>query len=53
MIIGAGEVESNIANRLAHENKDVIVIDKDPEALRRISDNVDVQVMIGPAIDFD
>ncbi|MEW5909376.1 MAG: Trk system potassium transporter TrkA [Thermodesulfobacteriota bacterium] len=47
LIIGAGEVGSNVANRLAHENKDVVIIDKDAEALRRIADNIDVQVMVG------
>lgn len=47
LIIGAGEVGSNVANRLAHENKDVIIIDKDAEALRRIADNIDVRVMVG------
>lgn len=47
LIIGAGEVGSNVANRLAHENKDVVIIDKDADALRRIADNIDVQVMVG------
>jgi trk system potassium uptake protein len=47
LIIGAGEVGFHIANRIAPENKDVVVIDSTPEAIRRISDNLDVQVMIG------
>jgi len=47
LIVGAGEVGFNIANRLAHENKDVVVIDEDPEAIKRISDNIDVQVLNG------
>jgi trk system potassium uptake protein len=47
LIIGAGEVGFHIANRIALENKDVVVIDKNSEALRRISDNLDVQVMVG------
>lgn len=47
MIVGAGEVGFNIANRLAHENKDVVVIDKDPEAIKRVSENIDVQVVNG------
>lgn len=47
LIVGAGEVGFHIANRLALENKDVIVIDRDPESLRRISDNIDVQVLRG------
>ena len=47
VIIGAGEVGFHIASRLSHENKDVVVIDKDSDALRRISDNIDVQVILG------
>ncbi len=47
IIVGAGEVGFNIANRLAVENKDVVVIDKDPVAIRRVSDNIDVQVVTG------
>jgi trk system potassium uptake protein len=47
LIIGAGEVGFHIANRIALENKDVVVIDNNPEAIRRISDNLDVQAMIG------
>ncbi len=47
LIVGAGEVGFHVANRIAMENKDVVVIDKDPEALRRISDNLDVQVLAG------
>jgi trk system potassium uptake protein TrkA len=47
LIVGAGEVGFNIANRLAHENKEVVVIDEDPEAIKRISENIDVQVVNG------
>ena len=47
VIVGAGEVGFHIANRIAMENKDVIVIDKDPEAIRRISENLDVQGLVG------
>jgi trk system potassium uptake protein TrkA len=47
VIVGAGEVGFHIANRLAHEKKDVVVIDKNPDAVRRISDNIDVQTIIG------
>ncbi len=47
LIIGAGEVGFHIANRIALENKDVVVIDKNPEAIRRVSDHLDVQVMVG------
>ncbi len=47
VIIGAGEVGFHIASRLAHENKDVVVIDQNPEAIRRVSDKLDVQTVIG------
>lgn len=47
VIVGAGEVGYNIASRMALENKEVVVIDNNPEALRRISENLDVQVIEG------
>jgi trk system potassium uptake protein TrkA len=47
IIIGAGEVGFHIASRLALENKDVVVIDLNPESLRRISDEIDAQVLRG------
>ncbi len=47
VIVGAGEVGFHIASRLAFENKNVVVIDKDPNAIRRISDNIDAQVIVG------
>jgi len=49
IIAGAGEVGFHIASHLALENKDVVVIDTDTIALRRISDNIDVQTVIGSA----
>jgi len=45
IIIGAGEVGYNIAGLLASENKRVVVIDNNPEAIKRLSENLDVQVM--------
>jgi trk system potassium uptake protein TrkA len=47
IIVGAGEVGFHIASHLALENKDVVVIDSDPEAIRRVSDNIDVQIVNG------
>lgn len=47
VIVGAGEVGYHIASRLAHEQKDVVVIDKNADSLKRISDNIDVQVIQG------
>lgn len=45
IIIGAGEVGFNIANRLAAENKKVVVIDTDPDAIRRVTEDLDVQAI--------
>lgn len=47
IIVGAGEVGFHIAGHLTHEKKDVVVIDRDADALRRVSDNLDVQVIQG------
>jgi len=47
VIVGAGEVGFHIASRLALEKKDVVVIDKNPEALRRVFESLDVQAVQG------
>ncbi len=47
IIVGAGEVGFHIASRLALENKDVVVIDTNSEALRRVSESLDVHVVNG------
>jgi trk system potassium uptake protein TrkA len=47
VIVGAGEVGFHIARRLAIENRDVVLVDKDFEALRRVSDHIDVQTVHG------
>jgi trk system potassium uptake protein TrkA len=47
VIAGAGEVGFHIARRLSSENKDVIVVDKDPGALRRVAEHLDVQTIEG------
>ena len=47
VIVGAGEVGFHIARHLAHENKDVVVVDSDVDAIRRVSDSLDVQVFRG------
>ncbi len=47
LIVGAGEVGFHIAQRLSEENKDVFLIDKDPEKVRRITENLDVQAILG------
>lgn len=47
VIVGAGEVGFHIASRLSRENKDVVVIDTNATAIRRISENIDAQVVVG------
>ena len=47
VIVGAGEVGFHIASHLALEKKDVVIIDTDPVALRRVSDHIDVQAVLG------
>ncbi|MGD1975542.1 MAG: Trk system potassium transporter TrkA [Desulfobacterales bacterium] len=47
VIVGAGEVGFHIASHLTVENKDVVVIDKSADAIRRVSDHLDVQVVQG------
>lgn len=45
IIVGAGEVGYNIANRLALENQDVTIIDQNPIASKRLSEALDVHVI--------
>jgi len=47
IIVGAGEVGFHVASHLTLENKEVVVIDSDPAAIRRVSDSLDVQVLEG------
>jgi trk system potassium uptake protein TrkA len=47
IIVGAGEVGFNIAQRLSEENHDVVVIDTDPNKIRQIQNVIDVQAIQG------
>lgn len=47
IIVGAGEVGYHIANRMSFEDKDVVVIDRDQNAIQRVADNVDVEAING------
>lgn len=47
IIIGAGEVGFHIARRLSDEAKDVVIIDTDGRALKKIIEYVDVQTVEG------
>lgn len=51
VIVGAGQVGYHIASRLSLEHKDVVVIDVDGEAVRRVADQIDVQVVHGTGSD--
>lgn len=51
IIIGAGEVGYHVASRLCAENKNVTVIDKDAAAIQQVSEQLDVQSIIGSGID--
>jgi trk system potassium uptake protein TrkA len=47
VIAGAGEVGFHIASHLTVENKEAVVIDSCTDAIQRVSDNLDVQVVQG------
>jgi trk system potassium uptake protein TrkA len=47
IIVGAGEVGYHIAQKLSEENQEVFLIDKDSEKIRRITENLDVQALLG------
>jgi trk system potassium uptake protein TrkA len=47
IIIGAGEVGFNIAQRLSEENHDVVVIDKDQNKINHLQTVIDVRAIVG------
>jgi trk system potassium uptake protein TrkA len=47
IIIGAGEVGFNIAQRLSEENHDVVLVEKDPVKIRSVQNAIDVQALEG------
>jgi len=49
IILGGGQVGYSIAKYLAFEDNDITLVDKNPELLRRISDKIDVQPILGMA----
>ncbi len=49
LILGAGEVGSNIARRLLVDGANVVVVDRDAELLRHIGDSMDVKTVCGHA----
>ncbi len=49
IVCGAGQVGFNIARYLAGENNEVTVIDQRPDLIRKITDTLDVQAVLGHA----
>ncbi|HDR14717.1 MAG TPA: Trk system potassium transporter TrkA, partial [Desulfobacteraceae bacterium] len=47
IIVGAGEVGFHLAQKLSEEGKNVVVIEKDIQRLRRINEELDVQSFPG------
>ncbi|MDY6842763.1 MAG: Trk system potassium transporter TrkA [Thermodesulfobacteriota bacterium] len=47
VIIGAGEVGYNIANRLSNEDQDVVIVDSDEDKVKKVSEELDVQAIHG------
>ncbi|MCD6489242.1 MAG: Trk system potassium transporter TrkA [Thermodesulfobacterium sp.] len=51
IIVGAGEVGYNIAKFLIYEKIDVVIIDRDGEKLKRISEELDIATIEGEGSD--
>lgn len=51
IVCGAGQVGFNIAKHLADQNNDVTVIDRSKSLIRKISESLDVQAVVGHASD--
>ncbi len=49
IVCGAGLVGSNIARHLSMENNDVTIVDQSAELVRRITDTIDVNGVVGHA----
>ncbi len=47
LILGAGQVGYSIARYLAFDENDITVVDQDADVLKRISDKLDVQPVLG------
>lgn len=52
VIAGAGEVGFHLAKLLAYEEQDIVVIDKDPDRLKLISNSLDVSTIKGNSTSF-
>ncbi len=47
IIIGAGEVGLHIAQRLAEENQDVVLVEIDPKKIREVQNALDIKTILG------
>jgi trk system potassium uptake protein TrkA len=47
VVIGAGEVGFHISQRFSEEGHDVIVLDTDPDKIRRVQETVDAMAVVG------
>ena len=45
LVVGAGEIGYHVARRLSFEKKDVTVIDSDPDKVKKVLDNLDVEAI--------
>jgi trk system potassium uptake protein TrkA len=52
VILGAGTIGSYLATKLAEEEHNVVVIDRDPKALERIARSADVATKLGSGTDW-
>ena len=53
VIVGAGEVGTHIASQLVSEQKDVVIIEKDPESAAKASSMLDCLVITGEGSNVD
>jgi len=49
IILGAGKVGGTLAENLASENKNIVVIDNDPEKLKSLQERLDIKTILGHA----
>ncbi len=53
VILGCGRVGAVLANRLVREGHQVAVIDRDPEAFKRLPKDTSAKLVLGTGIDED
>ena len=49
IILGAGQVGGTLAEHLANEQNDIIVVDTDADKLRALTDHLDIGTVVGGA----